>query len=120
MENAKQYQISLDKKYGGKIKPKERYLNPRAVLKHYCSNCDRSFDAKPLWLLNGQQPHRCFLNSNPGGKAIGGKKKRVITDTDKQEMVLLFKKGLTMAKIAEELNTTRQTVSSHLKKTGLK
>jgi len=119
MENAKQYQISLDKKYGGKIKPKERYLNPRAVLVHYCNECDEKFYAKPLWLVNGQQPHECFLNPRTLAKE-SVKKKRSITDTDKQEMVVLFNKGLPMTKIAEELNTTRQTVLSHLKKAGLK
>jgi hypothetical protein len=60
-----QYQQQLDAVYGsGMVTPIERFVNQKSILVHHCSKCSNKFYGKPLWLVNGFQPHDC--------KSIGG------------------------------------------------
>ncbi|WP_445490450.1 helix-turn-helix domain-containing protein [Niallia sp. 03133] len=118
-EENKLYQEALEKKYNGTVTVTEQYINPRAVLLHHCSGCSKDFFAKPLWLVNSVQPHECY--SHPmeiiNKPKISGKKR--LSQADKDKIVALFKQGMSMSQIANLLNTTRQTVSNHVKKAGL-
>ncbi|WP_353683041.1 helix-turn-helix domain-containing protein [Bacillus subtilis] len=48
------------------------------------------------------------------------KTKRKVTDADKKKMIDLFKQGLTMTKIADQIGCSRPTAINHLKKASLK
>jgi hypothetical protein len=45
------YQKSLDKRFSGKIVAVDRYVNPRATIKHGCLDCGQTFWARPGCLL---------------------------------------------------------------------
>ncbi|MGX7632866.1 helix-turn-helix domain-containing protein [Bacillus thuringiensis] len=110
------YQEALNKKYGGYVTPKEQYINPRAVLIHHCSNCNKEWHAKPFLLLTkANQKHVCGLD--PVRMSEGTRKKnRTLTEMDKLKIYNMAEKGISQSKIATALGITRQTVSNILKK----
>jgi hypothetical protein len=117
-ENA-QYQVKLDKEYFGSVKPVERFINYRANILHYCSDCTTEFYSKPILLLTREnQRHICGVDLGKLGDTK--RSRRVITDEVKAQMVELSKQGMSNSKIASTLGVSRPTVINHLRKVGLK
>ncbi|MDR4151638.1 hypothetical protein FO584_35635, partial [Bacillus thuringiensis] len=46
LERTAPYQEALNKKYGGTVTVKDKYINPRASLIHHCSNCHKEWYAR--------------------------------------------------------------------------
>ncbi|MFF2290475.1 helix-turn-helix domain-containing protein [Peribacillus butanolivorans] len=112
------YQVQLDKVYGGKVQPIERFVNQNAIILHHCSDCKKEFYAKPKWLLTKEdQLHVCYASSIPTGKVK--KSQRIVSDEDILKMCTLFGKGISTTKIAIELGVSRPTVNKNLKQAGL-
>jgi hypothetical protein len=111
------FQELLDKVYKGTVTANERYINQKAVLKFYCSGCNTTFFAKPLWLVTrDNQKHVCHgrygttleVTDTPGSKKKG------VSDEDKQLIKELFTKGFSKSKIAIQLGVSRYTVSKYV------
>ncbi|MBJ6722208.1 hypothetical protein I2750_18580 [Bacillus sp. PR5] len=74
IERTAPYQEALNKKYGGTVIVKEKFINPRATLIHKCSNCHKEWYARPTWLLTKEnQKHICGVD--PVRMSEGIKKK---------------------------------------------
>lgn len=116
LERTSKYQMELNKKYGGFVTVKEKYINPNATLIHQCSNCNKQWFARPMWLLNKEnQKHICGVDpvriGSKGAKAV-----RIITDKDIEKMCELAKQGMSNSKIAIEIGVSRPTIIKYLKK----
>lgn len=119
------YQAVLNRVYRGAVTVSGKFLNNKSVILHECSSCSSEFFGRPLWLINGRQPHSCeetlretkAKQATKKAKANKSSTGRVIkvTEAMKVEMVQLYKAGESMAAIARKLNLTPQTVSKHLK-----
>ncbi|CJV59242.1 helix-turn-helix domain containing protein [Bacillus cereus] len=109
------YQEELNKKYGGSVTVKEQYINPRAVLIHHCSNCNKEWHARPMLLLTKEtQKHICGVDPVRMSE-VTKRKNRPLTEMDKLKMYNMADKGISQSKIATALGITRATVSRHLK-----
>ncbi|HDR4412023.1 helix-turn-helix domain containing protein [Bacillus cereus] len=109
------YQEELNKKYDGMVTPKEQYINPQAVLIHHCSNCNKEWFARPMWLLTKEtQKHICGVDPTRMGE-VTRRKVRKITEMDKLKMYDMSEKGMSASKIATALGITRATVTRYLK-----
>ncbi|HFK1661938.1 helix-turn-helix domain-containing protein [Bacillus cereus] len=116
LERTSSYQEALNKKYGGSVTVKEKFINPRATLIHHCSECHKEWYARPMWLLTKEnQKHVCGLDPV---KMSGGtrKKNRTLTEMDKLKMYNMADKGISATKIANVLDVSRTTVVKYLKK----
>lgn len=113
----KEYQVLLDNRYKGTVKPIERFVNFNASILHYCSDCRKEWYSKPLWLLtSANQEHICGVDtSRVNPKNI---RKKLTTD-DKLQMYKMAEQGISKTKIANHFGISRPTVISHLKKAGL-
>lgn len=108
--------MALDERYHGTVTFNGHYINPHAVLIHKCSECHNQFYAKPLWLVNGVQPHECYFHKPATRKP---EVKRKVTDDDIELMKELYKQGFSMTKIADQIGVSRPTVTKYLRKAGL-
>lgn len=116
LERTSKYQMELNKKYGGFVAVKEKYINPNATLIHQCSNCNKQWFARPMWLLNKEnQKHICGVDPVRIG-SNGAKAVRIITDKDIEKMCELAKQGMSNSKIAIEIGVSRPTIIKYLKK----
>ncbi|MFD6440559.1 helix-turn-helix domain-containing protein [Peribacillus sp. NPDC060186] len=114
----KEYQVQLDKIYGGKVQPIERFVNHKSIILHHCSECDKEFYSRTKWLLSKEdQRHDCYSSSIPIG--VTKKSQRIVSDEDILKMCTLFGKGISTTKIAIELGVSRPTVNKYLKQAGL-
>ncbi|HDR7673282.1 TPA: helix-turn-helix domain-containing protein [Bacillus wiedmannii] len=116
LERTAPYQEALNKKYGGTVTVKEKFINPRASLIHHCSECHKEWYARPMWLLTkDNQKHVCGLD--PVRMSEGTRKKsRTLTEMDKLKMFNMADKGISATKIATALDVSRTTVVKYLKK----
>jgi predicted DNA-binding protein (UPF0251 family) len=115
LERTAPYQEALNKKYGGSVTVKEKFINPRATLIHHCSECHKEWYAKPLWILTKEnQKHVCGVDPY----RMGNEKKavRIVTDKDIAKMQELVGQGMSVSKIAVEIGVSRPTVVKYLKK----
>jgi hypothetical protein len=115
----------LDKEYSGTITANEKYINGKSVLKFYCSGCNTTFFAKPLWLVTrANQKHVCHgrygttLEVTDTLGPTPTKKGNRVSDDDKQLIRDLYKQGFSKSKIAIQLNTSRKTVSKYIEEVG--
>ncbi|MEN1934385.1 helix-turn-helix domain-containing protein [Paenibacillus sp. 102] len=115
LERTALYQEALNKKYGGAVTVKEKFINPRASLIHHCSECHKEWYARPMWLLTKEnQKHVCGLD--PVRMSEGTRKKnRTLTEMDKIKMYDMAEKGMSQPKIATTLGISKSTVSKYLK-----
>jgi Helix-turn-helix domain of resolvase len=110
------YQKQLDEVYNGTIVPIERYINAKANLLHICTECQKEFFSKPVWLLAKQdQKHVCEVNTLRANE----KKVRKIGDKEKAKMVELSSQGMSTSKIAMHLGISRPTIIKYLKEAGI-
>ncbi|HGE5804342.1 TPA: helix-turn-helix domain-containing protein [Bacillus thuringiensis] len=115
LERTASYQMALNKKYGGTVTTKEQYINPRVVLVHHCSNCNKEWHARPVWLLTKEnQKHICGVDSVRMGEGTK-RKNRTLTEMDKLKMYHMAEKGISQSKIATALGISKSTVSKYLK-----
>ncbi|BCC10839.1 TPA: helix-turn-helix domain-containing protein [Bacillus cereus] len=115
LERTASYQEALNKKYGGAVTVKEKFINHHATLVHHCSNCHKEWFARPMWLLTKEnQKHICGVDP----VRIGTEKKsvRIVTDKDIAKMQKLVGQGMSVSKIAMEIGVSRPTVVKYLKK----
>lgn len=113
------YQVQLDTVYGGKVTSIERFINPKSIILHECSECDKEFYSRPQWLLTKEdQRHVCYFSPTPTGKIK--KVVRIVTDQDITKMCKLAEQGISVAKIAVEIGVSRPTVTKYLKQAGVK
>ncbi|MGN4539299.1 helix-turn-helix domain-containing protein [Bacillus cereus group sp. MYBK74-2] len=116
LERTAPYQEALNKKYGGSVTVKDKYINPRATLLHRCSRCLKEFYANPVWILTREdQKHVCGVDPVRLGD-ITFKAKRKVTDTDIAKMQKLERQGMSLSKIAVEIGVSRPTIIKYLKK----
>lgn len=116
LERTAPYQEELNKKYGGTVTVKEKFINPRATLLHRCSRCLKEFYANPVWILTKEdQKHICGVDPVRMGD-ITFKSKRKVTDTDIAKMQELERQGMSVSKIAIEIGVSRPTIIKYLKK----
>lgn len=116
LERTAPYQEALNKKYGGSVTVKDKYINPRATLLHRCSRCLKEFYANPVWILTREdQKHVCGVDPVRLGD-ITSKAKRKVTDTDITKMQELERQGMSVSKIAVEIGVSRPTIIKYLKK----
>lgn len=115
LERTAIYQMELNKKYGGHVTVKEKFINPNATLIHQCSNCNKQWYSRPVWLLTKEnQKHICGVSPVRIGE-VTKRKSRKLTEMDKLKIYNMADKGMSASKIATALGITRQTVSKHLK-----
>lgn len=117
------YQTALDKKYNGSVIAKERFINERAVLIHHCNDCDKTFYAKPLWLLTrNNQEHICGVDTTKITNIKAGeiKPRKKVTEDDIKTMCSLAKQGMSMTKIGKVIGVSRSTVINYLRKAGVR
>ncbi|MGG4041457.1 winged helix-turn-helix domain-containing protein [Bacillus smithii] len=130
MNSEKEYHEILKKEYAGTVTTLERYINPRAVILHHCSQCEQEFYAKPMWLVGkDSQRHVCNMpyGDNNGvripyvySKVSHNKRtRRTLSESVKKQIVELGKQGISIKQIAKQLNIADGSVSYHLKKAGL-
>ena len=116
LERTAPYQEALNKKYGGSVMVKDKFINPRATLLHRCSRCLKEFYANPVWILTKEdQKHVCGVDPVRMGD-ITFKSKRKVTDKDIVKMQELERQGMNVSKIAIEIGVSRPTVIKYLKK----
>lgn len=116
MEN-KEYQVLLDNRYKGTVKPIERFVNFNASILHYCSDCRKEWYSKPLWLLtSANQEHICGVDTS---RVNPGNVRKKLTTNDKLQMYKMAEQGISKTKIANHFGISRPTVISHLRKAGL-
>lgn len=120
LEKTAPYQEALNKKYGGSVMVKDKYINPRASLLHHCSNCHKEWYARPMWLLNKEnQKHICGydpLRMSEGTKKKVRNQQRKLSNDDIVKMLILAEKGMKAPTIAKTLGVDKKTVYTHLKK----
>jgi hypothetical protein len=134
VNSEKEYHEILNKEYAGTVTAVERYINPKAIILHYCSECEQEFYAKPMWLVGkDSQRHVCNM---PYGDSYGVRNqyvssrgatnknknagtKRKLSESVKQQIIELFKQGLGVRQIAQQLNIATGSVSYYIKKEGL-
>lgn len=116
LERTASYQEALNKKYSGAVTVKDKYINPRATLLHRCSRCLKEFYANPVWVLTKEdQKHVCGVD--PVRMSDGTfKPKRKVTDKDIAKMQELERQGMSLSKIAVEIDVSRPTIIKYLKK----
>lgn len=120
LERTAPYQEALNKKYGGSVMVKDKYINPRASLLHHCSNCHKEWYARPMWLLNKEnQKHICGydpLRMSEGTKKKVKNQQRKLSNDDIMKILILADKGMKAPTIAKTLGFDKKTVYTHLKK----
>jgi hypothetical protein len=113
------YQRLLDRKFGGKVVPVDRFFNGKATIKHYCVVCGNTFWNKPAYLINlGINNHYCD-KGNQGIRRLSYNNKKSnskVSDEMKRTMLKLSNDGISNYEIARKLEITRATVRYHLKK----
>jgi hypothetical protein len=129
-ESNKLYQMALDKNYNSTVIAKEKYINERATLLHYCNKCGAEFYGKPSHMLGkDHQKHICAM---PYGDSFGIRlavvgnsktspyksKKKKSKDKGKKfyEMVI---NDYTPKEIAKELDIPLRFVEDYFKEEGL-
>ncbi|TDL74244.1 helix-turn-helix domain-containing protein [Peribacillus frigoritolerans] len=115
-----EYQKELNTVYEGTVIAVERYMNRKSTLLHHCTECGVDFYGRPVWLLNGYQPHECYSVFRHSANKIAKSKKKRLTEADTERMILLAEGGMTMTRIAKEYDVTRQTVINRLSKAGFR
>lgn len=128
-----EYREILNVVFGEEITLSDKYLNPKAVIKHHCKTCMRNFYARPLWLVNKRQLHECYSAStdtvkvkpkSKPKKATPKKaacKKKVdftpnkVTEAMKIEMIQLYKEGNSLKSISRKFSVTPPTVKRHIR-----
>jgi hypothetical protein len=120
------FQELLDKVYKGTVTANERYINQKAVLKFYCSGCNTTFFAKPLWLVTrDNQKHVCNTRygyiyggrSESNNSVISNKKK--LTKEQIKEIIELANQGKSISELAWTFNVKPSAVRYQFKKHGL-
>ncbi|USK27366.1 helix-turn-helix domain-containing protein [Bacillus sp. CMF21] len=107
-----EYQKELDAVYAGTLVAVERYMNHKSTLLHHCHECKADLYSKPVWLLNGKQPHECYSDGRGSINKIAKPKKKRLTEADTERMILLAEGGMTKTKIAKTFGVSRGQVSS--------
>lgn len=120
LERTAPYQEALNKKYGGTVTVKDKYINPCASLIHHCSNCHKEWYARPQWLLNKEnQKHICGYDplrmSEETKKKVKNLQRKVSND-DIMKILILADKGMKAPTIAKTLGVDKKTVYNLLKK----
>ena len=139
-----EYRETLKAVFGNQITLADKYLNSKAVIKHHCKDCGRTFFSRPQWLVSGKQPHECYSSASesPSGqkKAKPKPKPKVkevtpkkesgtvkskyaagkVTEAMHNEMILLYKAGDSLKGIARKFEVSPLTVKNHIKKAGVK
>jgi Zn finger protein HypA/HybF involved in hydrogenase expression len=124
--NKGEFQELLDKVYKGTVTAKERYINQRSVLKFYCSDCNTTFFAKPLWLVtHDNQKHVCNTRygyiyggrSESNNSGISSKKR--LTEEQIKEIIELANQGKSISELARIFNVKASAVRYQFKKHGL-
>lgn len=116
LERTAPYQEALNKKYGGTVTVKDKYINPHATLLHRCSQCLKEFYANPVWILTKEdQKHICGVDPVRMSDSTF-KAKRKVTDNDIVKMQELERQGISVSKIAVEIGVSRPTIVKYLKK----
>lgn len=123
------YQKALSEKYNGKVTSKEKYLNPRAVILHFCNSCDTEFYGRPTNMLGeNYERHNCsmpygdsrgrqFLSVSTISKHKSKKKRKDEVNTEKfYEMVI---NDYTPQEISKELDISVALVKDYFKTEGL-
>lgn len=126
------YQGILSELYNGEITVEDRFLNEKAVLIHKCHNCRSTFYGRPLWLINGKQPHKCYSTEQDARKVKQVRRKKPIstkkgdstpnnkvTEDMRLAMVTLYKDGNSLKRIGSKIGVTPPTVKKHLIKSGI-
>lgn len=138
-----EYRETLKAVFGNQITLADKFLNSKAVVKHHCKDCGRTFFSRPQWLVSGKDPHSCYASASesPSGqkkakpKAKSKPKKATpvkatdtvkskyagkVTEAMRNEMILLYKAGDSLKGIARKFEVSPLTVKSHIKKAGVK
>lgn len=124
------YREVLKVVFGTEITLADKYLNSKAVIKHHCKTCGRTFFSRPQWLVNGKDPHECYFNTlesssgkpkskkATGVKVTGTKQSNYkpgkVTEEMKAEMILLYKSGESLKSIGRRFSVTPPTVKRHI------
>lgn len=122
------YREVLKAVFGTEITLADKYLNPKAVIKHHCKTCGRTFFSRPQWLVNGKDPHECYFNTSESkprskkstpvkatGKKQGDCKPGKVNEAMKVEMILRYKKGESLKSIASYFSVTPPTVKRYVR-----
>ena len=123
-----EYEALLNKIYDGKVKAKNRYINPNAVLFHKCLKCDERFYGKPKFMVGSEfQRHLCGfpygVNGERtvtvrGGRQNGNKKSKGSVDVGKRFNEMIWK-DYTFQQIAKELQVNPDIIQDYFRTEGL-
>lgn len=109
------YQRLLDRKFGGKIVPLDRFVNGKATIRHYCIVCNSTFWGKPGFLINlDNHNHLCINTEVQKNKGKFKRKQSKVTDEMKITILRLHNEKVSTYEIAKRLGVTRETVRYHL------
>ncbi len=120
-----EYEALLNKIYNGKVKAKNRYINPIAVLLHKCIGCNENFYGVPKFMVSESQRHMCGLSIGVNGERVASvntsrnnrKKKSKKSEEDiTPHLNALIKHGLPPEMIASTLKIDLAILKDHMKK----
>lgn len=117
-----EYREILKSVFGNQITLADKFLNSKAVIKHHCKNCGRTFFSRPQWLVSGKDPHQCYANASEspsGKKKVTGSKKgnstqKKVTEAMKAEMIQLYEEGNSLKSISRQFSVTPPTVKKYV------
>jgi hypothetical protein len=126
------YQKALDKRFSGKIVAIDRYINPKATIKHGCLECGTTFWARPGYLIHlNTTDHFCIQQtenirtngtkskapkSNSAKCKVSPKKSKSNAPEELNEMLILYNEGVTITEIARKLGLSRDKIRYWLEK----
>ena len=124
-----EYETLINEIYDGKVKAKDQYINPNAVLFHKCLKCNERFYGKPSFMVGSDsQRHLCGFPygdqygvrlTNVPKRGDGANKKKKTSEKTQKEIIQLAKQGLNNREISHKLHIAIQAVSYYVKKAGL-
>lgn len=114
----REYQRVLDTKFKGIIVPVDRYVNPKATIRHGCLMCGAILYARPSYLINLCNSDHYCIKEKDNKKHYNKQSKARISDEIKETILSFHNQGFSAYQIAGQLGISRDTVRYHLKKMG--
>lgn len=112
------YQSILDQVYDGKVKAVNKYVNPKATILHFCSDCGQTFFARPLFLVKkDNQKHVCNIKHSDRNPTKNTRHK--LTREQKDMVFQLHLEGKSISEIARLFNVKTATIRYIFKKHNL-
>ena len=127
-----EYEALLNEIYDGKVKAKNQYINPNAVLFHKCLKCNERFYGKPKFMVGSDfQRHLCGFpygvngertmtvrGGRDNGTIKGNKKSKKSVDVWKRFYEMIWE-DYTFQQIAKELQVNPDVIQDYFRTEGL-